>query len=230
MNKIILILALLFSGCVLPQRTSHDAYDFSLRYTVKENTRSHESVLQVMARGDGIISFGSSFVINYKKNTFVITAAHVVDSTSDIKFFNHDGNICDFLILDTIQTNFDIVIYRISSYDRYLTISDKIVPLERIDMKLSVYGYPHGGDIQKMVGSNYQNRNMEYILSPVRTGMSGGPVLDENGYVIGVLTNQITEIGSDITYGGYVNIGYILNALDRSINQTQINKQDVIKF
>lgn len=81
-----------------------------------------------------------------------------------------------------------------------------------------------------MVGSNYQNRNMEYILSPVRTGMSGGPVLDENGYVIGVLTNQITEIGSDITYGGYVNIGYILNALDRSINQTQINKQDVIKF
>ena len=227
MNKLILILALLFSGCVFQQRIDHD---FSLRYTLKESDRSHESVLQVIARDDDIISFGSSFVINYKKNTFVITALHVVDSMSDIRFFNHEGNMCDFLILDTIQTNFDIVIYRISSYDRCLTISDKVVPLEKKDMKLYVYGYPGGQDIQKMVGDYYQNRNMEYILSPVRAGMSGGPVLDERGYVIGVLTNQIVETNSNISYGGYVNIGYILNALDESINQVETNKQDVIKF
>lgn len=162
------------------------------------------SVVQIFGTAQmcNYISEGSGFVA---APGYVVTNAHVVGGVSDPMVEDRDGN-----------SYAGTVVYKDDAEDLAIIYTPDI-PLPPLDLGsdvpagtvVSFMGYPGGGPfsarpatvqglgythtVNAETGESSESRLVYQLAAQVEQGNSGGPVLDENGMVVGVIFAKATQ-------------------------------------
>lgn len=160
-------------------------------------------------KGDGL---GTGVVIN--DNGFVLTSLHVVANASDIILTFPDGTQSSAEVVDT-QPESDIAILSADN------LPDQIVPATlgnpramRVGDEAFAVGHPFGlyGSMSAGVISGFErtfrpsNSNLELkgliqIDAAVNPGNSGGPLLNRDGHVIGIVVGITNPTQQEVFIG-----------------------------
>lgn len=154
------------------------------------------------SNGDGSGSMGSGFALT--STGYIMTNYHVVDNAVDLWVV--DSNYKEYAAsLIGFDKELDIaVLYAENADFKPVTIgdSDKI----KLGGEVVAIGCPNGEELMFSVsngiisGTNRYSgdgRPMLQTNAPLNPGNSGGPLFDENGYVIGVVTSKLTTTTVD---------------------------------
>jgi S1-C subfamily serine protease len=186
------------------------------------------SVVKVEGQGCGGIVEGSGFVVG---NGLVATNAHVVAGIKSP--YVEDSNGTHRAVPIWFDPNLDFAVLRVSNLSGH--------PLAIATSQASsgtpgaVLGYPGGGPLsagpaavldeftasgRNIYGRGNTNREVYEVQADVIPGNSGGPLIDKNGTVIGVIFAQSTT---------YQHVGYALTTskVSSEINQAMANNQTV---
>jgi S1-C subfamily serine protease len=165
------------------------------------------STVKIVGDGCGQIQEGSGFVV---APGVVVTNAHVVAGIAhpmvQVGTDSHDTSVIYF------DPSYDLAVLRVSGLDEPpLTLDPE--PSTR-GVQAAVLGYPGGGPFQvapagvmaafeaegrDIYGQGLTVRNVYEIQAKVRPGNSGGPLVQLDGQVIGVVFSRSTTNG-DIGY------------------------------
>ncbi len=176
--------------------------------------------VKVISTGCGGLVTGSGFPIG---SSLILTNAHVVSGTSDHRIQTVDGTVLPATVV-YFDPKVDIAILRVAGY---VGPSLDFAPAGR-GTTGAVIGYPGGGpekvepavidgavnaEGRDIYSANLVTRQIYVLQSHVRPGNSGGPIVDLQGRVLGVvfatsasqadqayaLTDD--QVASDITQG-----------------------------
>ncbi|MCR4676740.1 MAG: trypsin-like peptidase domain-containing protein [Sphaerochaetaceae bacterium] len=177
--------------------------------------RCSKAVVYISTSTAGVSSFldviptsgvGSGFFIS--SDGYLITSLHVVEGATSILVTIYDGSQYDATMVGSDSEN-DICVLKISAEDGrefdYLTFgnSDNL----KVGQKVLSIGNPFGYDrtlssgIISGLSRTIRDENGSILLGMIQTdasinpGNSGGPLLDKNGYVIGVNSSIYSDTG-----------------------------------
>lgn len=162
---------------------------------------------QITVRIDGPKG-GSGFIVEKRGNIYyVLTNWHVVDRPGDYEIVTNDGNRYQ-IYYSLIQQlpNLDLAVIPFSSSQRYRVAIPTDANLIELGSLIYVAGWPRSGSslgqrlFLSTTGTLNQRQQPRFGYSLVytnlvRSGMSGGPILDGAGNVIGV--NGIVQLGTN---------------------------------
>ncbi|MBS4048677.1 MAG: trypsin-like peptidase domain-containing protein [Alphaproteobacteria bacterium] len=145
-------------------------------------------------------SSGTAFFIN--SSGFAITNAHVVNGCSSARaIIPNNGSISALVVAADAINDLALVKLNIraSSHAQF-----RLSPTIRQGEHVTVYGYPLAGAlasqgnlstgiVSALAGLGNDTRELQ-ISAPVQPGNSGGPVLDDAGNVIGVVTSKLNAL------------------------------------
>ena len=173
---------------------------------------------------------GSGFLVN--NQGIIATNYHVIEGAKEIYVESNKKDYkCSIVAIDKIN---DLAILKIQNFNsnpiKY-TISSITSDTGR---SICALGFPYalsllGNEIKLTDGiisstSGYQNDVTTYQISvPVQPGNSGGPLFDENGNVIGIVSSKFT-LGDNVSYA--IKSNYLLKLLAK--NNILINKKNSI--
>lgn len=184
------------------------------------NTR--DSVVEIEGRSCNGIGVGSGFVV---ASNYIITNAHVVAGMRYPYVQDVDGRHSTEIV--AFDPDLDIAVLKTDRLrGKSLPLSNEIVPTKTPGV---VLGYPGGGPftatpavvvehftaLGRDIYEQDQNRRDTYALkADIEPGNSGGPLLDKNGSVIGVIFARSTT---------YDKVGYALSspAVSRVVAKAQ---------
>lgn len=183
------------------------------------------SVVKIEGQGCGGIVEGSGFVVG---TNLVATNAHVVAGIAHpyIEDANgtHSGTVIWF------DPNLDFAVLRVSGLAGHSLILAN--QLSKSGTPAAVLGYPGGGSFtagpaavtdeftavgRNIYGQGSTQRSVYEIQAVVIPGNSGGPLVNENGVVIGVVFAESTT---------YNHVGYALTTSQVSTELAQAEAQD----
>jgi hypothetical protein len=158
------------------------------------------------------IGAGSGFVIS--SDGYVLTNYHVVEGATDIEVWFQDGTSAKATVVDYSPTwedgGYDIALLRVSASGLpALSLGDS----SAVGLYESVVaiGYPLGFELGVALNatgghvSSFRGYSEELSLlqidAAVNRGNSGGPLLSEDGLVVGIVTAGITRIGDQDVQG-----------------------------
>jgi S1-C subfamily serine protease len=169
--------------------------------------RAAPSTVKVIAVGCGEVQEGSGFVV---ARGLVVTNAHVVAGTQSIRVEDSVGYHA--AVVELFDPEFDLAVLRVQGLtERALTIDPGTVARAT---RAVVLGYPEGGPLAvdragvrseilatglDIYGENPTVRAVYVIQALVRPGNSGGPLVDLDGVVIGVVFSR-SPTSNDIGY------------------------------
>lgn len=162
-----------------------------------------KSVFKIETIINDEIGIGNAFYCEHLGKKFLITNEHVVgNDESKIKVFDLDNKQYHFRKIH-VSKKYDLAIILIDSIEKDVipfTLSKRLILLSEI---LTI-GYPpipftkdsyiifHKGEINSIV-TTYDNRDFFVFSAKTNPGNSGGPVIDEMGMVVGIITQQLEE-------------------------------------
>jgi S1-C subfamily serine protease len=165
------------------------------------------STVKIVGDGCGVIQEGSGFVVG---PDLVVTNAHVVAGI--LHPMVDDGSGLHSTTVVSFDPNFDLAVMRVTGID------EPALDLDPTDVgrgtQAAVLGYPGGGPFtvvpagvmadfeaegRDIYGQGLTVRNVYEIQATVRPGNSGGPLVQPDGEVIGVVFSRSTT-NSDIGY------------------------------
>ena len=183
--------------------------------------------LKTNSPGEEVIEQWSGSCIAIGKN-LVATNYHVVDNADNlfVTGFKGDKNTkyrAEVLLIDKIN---DLAVMRIVD-DRFTNFNIKYGiknTVSDIGTSVFVLGYPltmtMGDDIKLTTGvisskSGFQGNISQYQISaPIQPGNSGGPLFDDNGNLIGIVSAK--HLGAEnVSYA--IKLVYLRNLLDSSV-------------
>lgn len=141
---------------------------------------------------------GTGFFIN--ENGYLLTNNHVVDSCSSV--WIDDGNSKIQASIIKVNANLDIAVLRINRKTNAYAIFGQV----RTGEDVMTLGFPLGnilgeeikatkGVVSALVG--YQgDKDYLQFTAPIQPGNSGGPLLNEGGFVVGINTSNL--VGEDL--------------------------------
>lgn len=144
------------------------------------------------------ISQGTGFVI---ANNLIVTAEHVVGRLKTVHVVSTDGK--KYLATPVLRDHAnDIVLLKLDTKNIFVTELALASDNSRIGSKVFTIGYPHAdllgnnfkvtdGIISSLSGINDDHRMIQTSV-PVQSGNSGGPLIDSNGNVIGMIISKIS--------------------------------------
>lgn len=195
---------LLSTGGYLLKQQSNDITD--LKRDVTELKYSQDAIIEGItdASKNRVKKYapanieGTGFALNNKG--YFITSWHMVKNADSV--FVTNGSL-DRASAKLITSNplLDIAIYKIENYD---ALKNMVFPFSfktntsEIGDKIFTLGYPRRdavygeGALSSMTGFN-NDTTMYQISIPVNPGNSGGPLMDEQGTIIGVIRGKLTS-------------------------------------
>lgn len=136
---------------------------------------------------------GSAFIAEFKKDLYLLTCAHCVDSSDDIIVENSKASI------EFISTKFDIAILSVDNNlfwenKKPLKLSEKKTNINNVN----IIGYPNGVSDLSTISGNvcqtailFNNINiLDMIDISINPGNSGGPVMNKDLVIGIVIANQ----------------------------------------
>jgi V8-like Glu-specific endopeptidase len=195
-----------------------------------------ESVLKSL--NPNIVSSGTGFAIN--NQGYILTNNHVVENSKEVfvKGFNSDFNKQYKAEIVLRDKNNDLALLRIVDEDLDSFANPPYTfkrSLSEVGESVFALGYPlratMGDEIKLTNGiisskSGFQGDITNYQISvPVQPGNSGGPLLDNQGNIIGVISAK--HIGAEnASYA--VKIIYLMNMLESSGEKIELNNTNMI--
>ena len=172
-------------------------------------------------------SLGSGFLV---APNIIATNFHVIENSYSgfVKFVNKK-EIYEIEGVVGYNSDYDLALIKIS--DNIGTPLPLISPSIDIGQKIFVIGNPLGleGTISDGIISGLRNLDDYSVLqisAPISPGNSGGPVVNENGNVIGIATFTISE-GQNINFA--VPVKYLKELLNNQISQVSLSSLLKIK-
>lgn len=168
--------------------------------------RAGASTVKVVGEACGLIQSGSGFVV---APNLVVTNAHVVAGESDTTVLDAHGDHVATVVL--FNPNLDVAVLRVSVSDPVLTLLNRTVSR---GTQGAVLGYPGGGPFdsepaavlsetnalgRNIYGDGLTTRAVYTIESNVRPGNSGGPLVEPDGTVVGVVFAR-SSLSNNIGY------------------------------
>ena len=142
---------------------------------------------------------GSGFILKLGSRFFLVTAKHVLGTTSeDIKISNSSGKSYHISANEQLLlSNLDLAVVPIQLPELMLDAVTALPDAVPQNASLTVWGYPVNPDALQ---SKLSSRQGQYLGSPskptdgyellytakTQVGFSGGPILTENGNVVGI--------------------------------------------
>jgi len=174
---------------------SNRFYSFVNDLKAQWKSAIHQDELQPEPEGGISTSFGTGFIVS--PDGLVLTAFHVVDKAKTIKVKMNDGKSFEADIVSSSKST-DLVILRINTpTPNYLTL----LPVKEIKVGEHIFsiGYPlqellgkepkfTDGTISALSGMGGEAAFFQ-ISVPVQPGNSGGPVVNDEGQVVGIVTS-----------------------------------------
>jgi S1-C subfamily serine protease len=154
-------------------------------------------MLSTPALSAQLISDGSGVAISSHQ---ILTANHVIDGCTRVTIPSYSNSVATVGARDPAT---DLAVLSISwEMSESNIVSFRVEPF-RIGDPVIVVGYPlHGymasslnlttGNVSAMAGYK-DDPNSYTITAPVQPGNSGGPVLDDNGHLIGIVTSRLDK-------------------------------------
>jgi serine protease Do len=144
------------------------------------------------------ISTGTAFFV--LQDGTLVTNAHVIEGCSQVRVKTNDGTISDGRIVARDTTN-DLAILKIEK------VASKIAALKmgvRLGEGVEAFGYPHSdilstsgnftlGNVTALSGMGDDSRFIQ-MSAPVQAGNSGGPLLDQNGNLVGIVSAKLDAL------------------------------------
>ena len=179
------------------------AQSLAKQFVVK---RKGESGSDKQAAIPGTKSYGTGFFVS--SNGYVITAAHVVENTEQVKLMNRNMETSAHIVYK--DEDLDIAVLKAdetnSSFLPIISSSET-----HIGEKVFTLGFPQvtiqGSEVKYTEGSINAlsgirgNKRLFQISIPVQPGNSGGPLINSRGEVIGVITARLDDIAVLIKTG-----------------------------
>lgn len=192
--RLILLPALWFAACGLavakpkPKATAPET-----KKTVPELTAAaRPSIVTVtqIGRGGEQEALGTGFVVS--KDGLIATNMHVIGNSRRIQVQLHDGSLHDVTEIHATDSSLDLAVVKIDKHDLKplaLGDSDKI----KQGQAIMVIGNPQGLKFSVVEGvvsamREVEDTTMIQIAIPIEEGNSGGPLIDMEGNVQGIIT------------------------------------------
>lgn len=169
-------------------------------------------------------STGSGFVVS--TDGYIVTNHHVVDGANEMEVdLIRDGNVvsykCEVILKDEKS---DLAVIKITdpNFKNFTSIPYTIqTKLEEVGTNVYALGYPFamstlGNELKYTEGSINARTGMDgnilayQVSAPVQPGNSGGPLLDYDGNIIGVINSKLFY-ADNVAFA--VKANYILNLL-----------------
>jgi len=196
MRKILMVVALLFCmGCGTVGSFPSKGVATAIKNPIPEAAFTGETkpVLRVksydwIGAAGAVYGHGSAFIIEHKESLYIVTAFHVIEGATVVEFSTHDNKPVaievDNLIL---MRHMDAALMKIKK------ISAKINPLKlgkyALGGEVTAIGFPMNGEYKENKGHNYSTQS--HTTANLISGMSGGPVLDGEGNVVGIVSATV---------------------------------------
>ena len=169
---------------------------------------------------------GSGVVVH--ENGYVVTNAHVIDGTDQIKVAFSDGNEAPARVVSA-DSDKDIAFLKIEADHKFPFIqlgrSEDLMIGETVIAIGNPFGYANtvttgvisakGRDIQ--VSQGVWLRGLVQTDAPINSGNSGGPLLNINGDLIGITTAIMSPSGGSVGIGFAIPIDTIADNLARML-------------
>lgn len=169
-------------------------------------------------------STGSGFVVS--TDGYIVTNHHVVDGANEMEVdLIRDGNVvsykCDVILKDE-KSDLAVIKINDANFVNYKAIPYTIqTKLEEVGTNVYALGYPFamstlGNELKYTEGSINARTGMDgnilayQVSAPVQPGNSGGPLLDYDGNIIGVINSKLFN-ADNVAFA--VKANYILNLL-----------------
>jgi S1-C subfamily serine protease len=169
-------------------------------------------------------STGSGFVVS--TDGYIVTNHHVVDGANEMEVdLIRDGNVISYkceVILKDEKSDLAVIKIKDESFKNFKSIPYTIqTKLEEVGTNVYALGYPFalstlGNELKYTEGSINARTGMDgnilayQVSAPVQPGNSGGPLLDYDGNVIGVINSKLFY-ADNVAFA--VKANYILNLL-----------------
>lgn len=163
-----------------------------------------DRVVMIIAMDENFqpLGIGSGFIIG--KNGEIATNYHVIEGASSalVKFANKEEKYKIDSILQ-ISTKYDLAIFQIDTKLTPLPLGDD--ELTSIGDKILAIGNPEGleGTVSEGIISGFrkvdENFRLMQITAPISPGSSGGPVVNQEGQVIGIASASII-LGQNLNF------------------------------
>ncbi|MBN1523669.1 MAG: serine protease [Spirochaetales bacterium] len=143
------------------------------------------------------VTHGTGMIIS--ADGYILTAAHVVDGADKVAVVFESGEQAEGTVIRLIRTN-DSAIIKVNKKNLpFIPIAKAQPP---IGSEVFVIGTPLDKSLSysvtKGIISGYREKNdIKYIQTdtPVNPGNSGGPLIDGNGYIIGIISSKLMGPG-----------------------------------
>ena len=160
--------------------------------------RAADSVfmLEVYSGSRSRIAIGSGFIAF--ENNLIVTNNHVIEGASYIIANSDDGERYQVVSVEALDEKLDIAFLRLDKNVSYAPLEfDTSTQLKR-SMRVVAIGSPAGLMNTISIGNIsafYHDKSKEWIqfTAPISSGSSGGPLLNDQGKVIGVTTATYTS-------------------------------------
>lgn len=225
-RALVALVALLGVGCVPappeadPRRSDLEAIAPLELDAVREAEalrRAREVTVRIRSLGCDRLGVGSGFVL---PGGLIVTNRHVVGSPRRIEVSTWDG-IGIEVVVDGVALDSDLAVLRAADATGLPTAELRTLPAT-VGEAVIVVGYPEGGPSTITTGRVVSVQDGELLGEPaevividaeVRSGNSGGPVLDVDGLVIGVVFAR----DADQRLGLAVPVATLLARLDAAV-------------
>jgi S1-C subfamily serine protease len=222
LRALLLAAAVLVSACIPPPPATDDVPSFSaeddLELPAAAATsvlrRAQEVTVRIRSLGCDRFGIGSGFVL---PGGVVVTNRHVIEQPRQVTLNTWDGRSLEASVTG-IAVDSDLAVLQLED-DVDLPVAElRTTPVTAGETVVAV-GYPGGGPATVTTGSVVGLVDGELLGEPsavlrvdatIRQGNSGGPLLDEDGRVVGVVF--ALEVGTG--YGLAVPVTTLLERLD----------------
>jgi len=145
--------------------------------------KQQEEIYKLIYKVGNIYSYGTCFLIDYQSKTYLISAYHVIKDSKngEIILKDKNDNIIKDIILGSKQYSdeYDVVIFNVDKL-----LNEHYIYKTKKSNDIILKGFPEGKQYKQSNGDiEIYETNGEII-----EGMSGGVVVDNEGYAIGVIT------------------------------------------